>query len=703
MKKLALLVISMIFFSLVLNAQITKDTIKLLTIEVKDSILKKVPFVAIKIQKKQFDGEATRDVGELLRSIPNVSGIRKGGASIDPVIRGFKFSQLNTVLDNGVKVENGCPNRMDPVSSHVEAEDIEGIEVVKGPFVLKYGPALGGVINLISEKPHPYEKFELHADALYGFETNWNGQKEHISIFGGNKKIYFLLAGGYRDYGCYKSRNSDGHDTTYNSSFKKYNYVAKLGYSLKRNQSILLSYNEIHGRDVLYPALPMDEKSDDTRMMTLDYNALNISTVLKSLDAKIYYSDVDHVMDNSNRSNWVSKQMISDVNALNIGGRAELGMQIKKHKLFMGLDYENIYKDGTRTMSMLMMGTTSTKKSNLWKEAKIQNVGLFAEYKTFFSSFELDAALRLDNNSANSGDTLKIIKDDIEYFNDVRTNYLNFSFSLGITKEITNELSVSLALGRGVRSPNMLERFIKLMAVGYDNFDYLGNPQLKPETNNEVDLTFKYSNEKIGSFYLNGFYSYVQDYISGVMLPSSVVLPQTAGTLGVKQFVNIESVSFTGIEFGYTSPEKYKLGGSLIAAYTYGYVPTIKKYILTGTNVTGDTILTNDALSEIPPLETTVSIYYKFLKGKLVPKISLRVVSNQHHVSEAFYEQETPGFALLNFSIKSNITKNISISGGINNIFDRSYYEHLNRKIIGTTDKLYEPGRVFYFNLNVKI
>ena len=86
-----------------------------------------------------------------------------------------------------------------------------------------------------------------------------------------------------------------------------------------------------------------------------------------------------------------------------------------------------------------------------------------------------------------------------------------------------------------------------------------------------------------------------------------------------------------------------------------------------------------------------------------MPKISVRVVADQRHVSEAFYEPYTPGFALLNFSVKYNIIKYVSVSGGINNIFDRSYYEHLNRKIIGTTGKLYEPGRVFFVTLNVKI
>jgi iron complex outermembrane receptor protein len=637
--------------------------------------------------------------------VPNVSSLRKGGISLDPVVRGFKFSQLNVILDNGIKIENGCPNRMDPVTAHVEAEDIEKIEVIKGPFVLKYGPSFGGVINLITEEPHPYNKFEIHASAIYGFETNWNGQKEHISLYGGNKKIYFLLSGNYKDYGNYKSGNLEGHDTTFSSSFKKYNYSGKLGFAIKHNQSIMLSYTGISGRDVMYPCLPMDEKSDDTRIVSADYKAKDLINSIKLLDIKIYQSNVDHVMDNSKRAGYLTKQMIADVNAINTGGRAEITLQQKKNKILAGLDMENISKDGTRIMTMQMMGTTSTKKSNLWYNALVQNAGIFAEYSTIFSSFEVNASIRGDFNKAISDDTLKIIKNGIDYFNDVNSQYLNFSASAGITKKINEYFNISLAFGRGTRSPNMTERFIKLMAVGYDNYDYLGNPQLKPETNNEIDLTLKYSKDNIGGIYLNGFYSHVQNYITANLLPASVITPQTQGVFGVKQFVNTKYVTFMGCEFGYTSPDKYKFGGSVVAAYTYAVISSVTKYIVTGTppQVTGNTIIKNDALSEIPPFESTLNIYYKFLKGNLIPKITFRAVADQRHTSEAFYEPYTPGFGLLNFAIKYKINNYVEINAGVNNIFDRAYYEHLNRKIIGTTGKLYEPGRVFFVNLYVNI
>jgi iron complex outermembrane receptor protein len=701
--KILLLTASLLMLMSGLKAQDLADTISLGTVEIRDSLITRAPFVTSQVTKAILQAAPTRDLGDYLRSIPNVGGIRKGGGAIDPVVRGFKFSQLNVVMDGGIKIENGCPNRMDPVTAHVEVEELSEINVVKGPYLLNYGPALGGVINLQTEDPHPYAKFEIHGNAIFGYETNWDGAKEYFSLYGGNSKIYFRASGGYKKYGDYSSGSSEGEATEYNTSFRKYNYGAKVGYTITSKQNILLSYSESHGRDVMFPALTMDEISDDTRMMSADYSAKNLSEVITSLDVKIYQTDVSHLMDNSNRETWNTKQMVADVDAVNTGGKAIMGLKFGKHIVSGGLDFENIYKDGIRTMTMQMMGGTSTKKFNLWNKAVIQNAGLIAGYNAVFGLFAVNAGLRLDINKADSEDTLVLIKNGVEYFNETASQYVNFSGNLGATRNLTDKLSVSLAIARGTRSPNMLERYIKLLTVGYDSYDYLGNPQLKPETNNEVDLTFKYADGKLGNIYINGFYSYVKDYISAELLPSSVITPGTLGAPGVKQFVNVDNATFTGFEVGYTSPQAYKLGVSVVAALTYGRIPEVTKYIITAGQVTGDTLLKNDALPEIPPFETTISINYRLLKGKLVPKISYRLVAAQNHVSEAFYEPETPGFSLLNFSIAYTITKNININAGANNIFDVSYYEHLNRKIVGSTEKLYEPGRTFFVTLNLSI
>ena len=278
----------------------------------------------------------------------------------------------------------------------------------------------------------------------------------------------------------------------------------------------------------------------------------------------------------------------------------------------------------------------------------------------------------------------------------MHSQFTNLSFSIGITRRINSNLDISLAFGRGTRSPNMLERYIKLLPVGYDRYDYLGNPQLHPETNNEIDLTLQYRHENFGQMSLNLFYSYVQDFITGNLLPPSVVTPQSQGVLGVRQFNNTDHIISTGFEFGYNSPENYKFGGSVIMALTYGVIPEVTKYIISDGEVVDEVILNKDAVPEIPPFEGTINMYYKFIKGKLVPNIKLRMVAPQRHVSRAFYEQETPGFALMDFSIRWEIVKFVELNTGISNIFDRGYFEHLNRRIIGSNENLYEPGRVFF-------
>lgn len=667
-------------------------------------VLSKLPYIETIIVKKQIDENAVRDVGEFMRGSKNIGGVRKGAVGIDPVVRGFKYSQLNIQMDNGLKIEGGCPNRMDPATAHVEIEDLESIEIHKGPYALKYGPSFGGVINMKTVSHDISDTAHIHVNASTGFESNWGGYKGQLSVHGGNKFMFFNLSGGRKDYGNYK----DGNGNEVKSEFNRYNYKAKLGFRPAKNQTIVLSYDESHGFDIRFPTLPMDERQDDTRLMSLDYTARNLSGFLNSITAKIYNSDVNHKMDNKNRPFSDTVVAVSDIHAVNQGGRLETGFNIPKGSLTAGVDYENILKDGQRDKNMILQPNLPVKTEKLWNEAVINNTGIFAEYSVNIKTFELVGSARLDFNNANSGDIIIQHPMQGEIYNyssdSIKSNFTNFSFSLGATKILTKKLSLSLSLGRGVRSPDMTERYIILLPIGYDRFDYLGNPQLEPEANNQIDLTLQFKCEKLGMAQINGFYSLVNNFITGQRLPPAIQKPLTNGVLGVKQFYNAGNARFTGFEFVYSSPAKHKFGGQLFAAYTYGTIDEVKKYVLNDQgNVVDDEILENDAVSEIPPFDATASVHYRFFKGKLIPKINLRMVAAQKHVSEAQYEPTSEGFFLAGISINYNFNEYLFVSGGVNNLFDVAYYEHLNRNIIGSTTNLYEPGRIFYINLMFKI
>jgi len=680
---------------------ITRDTIKLKEVEVYG---KTVNFFLINvIHLKTFESTVIRDIGDFLRQEPNVSGIRKGGVAIDPVVRGFKYNQVTVLLNSGVKIEGGCPNRMDPVSAHVESENIQKIEIIKGPYVLKYGPVLGALINLESELPHPYVKPEIHGEVLYGFESNWNGQREHIALSGGNDRVFFNASGGYKDYGNYTAGNHE----QYNTSFQKIYGTAGLGFMLNKNHKIILTYAYDQGKNVMYPALPMDERLDQTHISSFNYTGQHLSKIWQSVELQGYFSPVHHVMDNLNRPASKTMQAVTTVDAWDAGGKLNGILQSGNHKIQLGLDFEHIYKDGDKkmTMKMVMEGDTftSVKYANVWLNALYNNAGSFAEYQLPLKGIDITAALRLDYNQANSSDTFRLVNNGISYFDDLSSTYFNLSFSLGIKKQLTSYLSLSAAVGRGTRSPSILERFIKLMPVQYDSYDYLGNPQLKPEKNHQADISFEFSHPSLGALSVGGFFSLITDYIIGKVIPPSVIKPSTQGAPGVKQFSNTDLVYLTGFETAYRSPSAKKWGLLVNVAATYGTEPEAVKYIVSGGQVVGEEAVKNDPLPEIPPLEGSVQFSYKFLQTKLVPRVTVRLVSEQNRVSQSYGEQETPGFITAAASVSYTPCKFASLAAGVENIFDTPYYEHLNRRIVGSTERLYEPGRVFYFTVILKI
>jgi iron complex outermembrane receptor protein len=688
------------------------DTIKLSPVEIMDKVLNKVPYIRSTIIRTTLDENAVKDIGEVLRTIPNVSGLRKGGANIDPVVRGFKFSQLITLINGSIGIEGGCPNRMDPTTSHIDIDDIERIEVIKGPFALRYGPSFGGVINLITVQPAGGEKFELHAKAVSGYESVSNGNREHLAISGGIRPVNFVVTGNRLQYGDYK----DGKGNTVRSSFTKYSYGARLGFTPFKNHNFVLSYLGSYHQNVRFPALQMDERSDDTRIMGFSYVTKGLKGTFSGANLKASYTDVRHIMDNKYRSNSDTMVAVSDVNATTLGVRGGVDLNFRdQYFLFVGGDFQQINKDGDRVKTMIMQGVYNgmipTKTEALWNEAMIQNIGLYSEFKTSFGTFDIVAALRADYNSASSGDivvygsttpggTPPILLSNTN----TGSNYTNISFNAGGTKNFGDNISLSLTAGRGVRSPNILERFIILLPVGYDNYDYIGNPQLKPETNNEADLTLKYSHSVAGTVEFNIFYSFVQDFISGRRLAPSVQKPLSMNVLGVKQFYNAGDATFMGFELGYSLPTEHALGASVSVAWTYATISEVTKQILDPTKiisqqVVGEEVVKNDAVSEIPPMEVNAGLSYKFFNGRLIPRVSGRFVLDQPHVSSAYYEKTTPGFIILNAGLTYKYSSLISFNGGINNLLDTYYYEHLNRRMIGSTSKLYEPGRNLFASI----
>jgi iron complex outermembrane recepter protein len=680
---------------------------------VKDQYIKEIPYMQHTLLKEDIEMMAVRDIGDQLRMLPNVGGIKKGGVNIDPVVRGFKFSQITTLLDGAVSIEGGCPNRMDPTTSHIALDDMAEMQVLKGPFALRYGSVFGGVVNLIPVKPMANDIFTFNVKGVRAYESNWNANREYVNVSGGNQKVYFLASGYQLKAGNYK----DGNGTTYITNYHKFGYKAAVGFRPLRNHEAMFSFSNSMSKGVMFPALPMDDRSDDSRVLSFDYKIGKLTETINSVDLKLYSTLVDHTMDNKQRPFSDTTVAIAHIIAEVQGLRFETGLNVFGGHMYVGIDQKTITKDGDRAKHMIlqnpMNGMVPLKMEQLWNDAEISSAGLFAEYKRRIDRLDVIAAARYEMNNATS-DTIKLyggtLMTPTELINisETESKLQGLSVSAGATYNFNEKLALSFAAGRGTRFPDMLERFIVALPVGFDNFEYMGNPQLKPEINNEIDLNVRYTHPTFGGIDFTMFYSYVQDYIMGQRKPVSEQRPLTDNVYGVKQFQNFETAVFAGFEFALKTPEKYSFGLSASASYTQGIINNTVKPILDPAqpplqSVIGEEKVPNDPAPEIPPLEMNLMAKYKIFNNKLIPSVSYRWVAAQNRVSEAFFESETPGFNILGMNVAYKHSQQLSFSAGVNNLLDVAYYEHLSRRIIGSKVNFYEPGRSFYINMIVNL
>lgn len=650
----------------------------------------------VQIHAETLKSTRFADVGTLLRNASNVSGIRKGTAGIDPVIRGFKYAQLNVQV-NGASIEGGCPNRMDPPTAHLDLNAISSIKILKGPFALKYGTNFGGVLLISRFQPHFYNHFENHIQLSMGGQTNQGGNKSGVRIFGGNKKCYYELSGNRLEYGDYQS----GNGTIIAGALHRTGFAASTSIKVAKNHIMGFSTDISQGKNIDFPALSMDERLDNTRLFNFNYDAKKLAGIVNKLHLNVYQSLVHHEMDNKERPFSDTVVAVSVIDAVNTGFKFSSTFNVLKGTLDLGTDFYYITKNGQRDKYLILQPNLPVKKENLWHSAFVKNLGFYAVYSRNINAFYWTAAFRLDCNKAGSLALQKTLAGG-EYRNDITgSTYYNGSFSSRITWQIDEKSAVSLSIGSGTRSPDLTERFIILLPIGMDPYDYLGNPQLKPETNNEMDLNYRINFRQAGTIKASVFYSYVTNYISAKTVSPSVIRPATPGVLGVKQFGNIPYAQLKGFELSWYSSVNKLWQMILNASYTMGTNPVTLKPVMVNGQVVDELTIYNDPLPEIPPFEMDIHFKYSFFAHKLVPKAMLRLVAAQNRVSQAFLEKTTPGFTVADAGLKYHYNSHFTIYAGIHNLFNKNYYEHLNRISVKNSTPLYEPGRIFYMNLNL--
>lgn len=621
-----------------------------------------------------------RDVGDLLNDMPGFAMIKRGGYALDPVFRSFKYEQLNVVYDGGVELTHACPNRMDPATTHVNPEEIRKIELIRGPFSVRYGPSMGATINIVTETPFQESADGFGGSLEGGYEFNGNGKSTRLTLNHQKGNYRFFAGGGLKDYGNYS--NGDGKEIP--ASFKTYDYTLKGGLQAAPDHQIQLTWRQGFVRDVLHAGLMMDTDYDNTSMAVADYQWRPMGATVHEVTAKFYGSYVDHRMSNRLRPNFKSTESVSDVAATTFGGRVEATLLAgARHWWFAGADMRYMGRTGSRDRLQkvnLMTGEPLAKPlafvDTIWPDASISQTGLFLESRRLLGSrWTLLTGVRTDFVFANAREAEADF--DKLYANDLKNDTeINFSATASLAFQPTEQWNLQLALGRGVRTANMIERYINHFNVGRDPYEYVGNPKLKPEANNQIEWSVQREGE-LFEFGFQVFYSYLQDYITARV--DSTLKRKFMPTQNPKvsrRFVNLDKAEQMGFEFhaGIQLLRGLNLSGNV--AYTYA-----------------QNLDWNEPLPEVAPLEATLTLHYE--RKIWWAELRGRLVSEQTRVSQIFGEPATPGFETLDFRAGVEPLPGLTLGLGVLNLFDATYWEHLNRAYVNMPEQgiLYEPGR----------
>ena len=595
------------------------------------------------------------DGADLLQSVPNMSIIRKGGSSGDPLFRGLGGSRLSVNADDQF-IYGGCGMRMDPPTAYIHPNSFDKVVVTKGPQTVTQGMGLvSGSVQFIRKDPDFTEKpYNINATLTAGSNDRLDGSLE--AEFGG-KYGYVRTNISHNEADDYK----DGDGNRIHSNFKRDSQMLQLGVTPTENTTVAGTYERSRAK-VAYADRMMDGSKFDRDAWNIRFTQRNLTPWFSELELRYGKSEIDHVMDTySLRTiyNPAGKQIKNANNPKRNTdtGRLKATFDWDKLNLQTGLDYlDDVHvarheRGGDGYSHKPYMPNQSFKQWGIFTEASWQQT----------DNQRWVAGLRHDQVKAHY-DTARVTDPVLKHqkFN------LNSGF-LRWERNTDNGLKYYAGFGIAERAPDYWERLRS------------ENKAIRAEQNRQIDAGVIWKRPNLHAS-VSVFGSNIKDFI---------MMERQGMNFNVR---NINASRFGGeAEVKWTFAPNWEVGTSL--AYTRGKNRTDGK-----------------PLAQTPPLEWNNTL--AFDNGKFSAGALWRVVAKQNRYSKGqgnIVGQDigaSSGFGVLSLNAGWKFSKYATLQGGVDNVFNKTYAEFVSRggdPSAGTqTMRVNEPGRTAWLRLQAK-
>ncbi len=563
------------------------------------------------LRKKSF-----HDLTDALRDVEGVT-VNGSANETDISIRGMPADYTLILVDG--KRQSARESRVNGNRGYEQsfvppAEAIERIEVVRGPMSSLYGSdAIGGVINIITRKVTP----EWGGSVTYDYSARQHSDQ------GNARQTQFYLNGplitdtlGLQAWGRYLDRQADD-DVEITNGYTKADHkdiTARLAYTPTADHDILLEggATRLENGDGLSPNWATREQENNRDHLSLSHQGRwGWAT-----------SDVSLAWEKSSREGLATESQ-ADV----LGRKPTVENTVLDAKLVMPTE-RNITTTGLQWNDTRVTDWNQALGDRKNYEYSVVQKALFAENEwSVTDTFALTTGLRMDHHEQYG---------------------VHFSPRLYGVWNATDEWTFKGGVARGFKAPELRAVIEDYAVLRRNTFAMLGNPDLKPETSTNYELSALWSNRDNLSAGATVFYNDFKDKLS------TVTTTERYNGFIVMERVNVDKAVIQGMELN----GRWDVSETVAIKGNFTYTDSEQK---SGANAGAPLALT-------PERKANVRADWQFSE-----RLDLYAAVNYYgkEYGSTLTEEPAPGYTTGDLGGSYEFSKNLSFNAALQNVTDK--------------------------------
>ena len=508
---------------------------------------------------------------DLFRDLPGLDITGVGTNQTRPTIRGLSGQRV-LLLEDGLRLNNSRRQQdFGELPALAGISGIDRIEVVRGPASVLYGTdAIGGVVNIISAQPPASGSDAIRGWAAFRYSTADKQQTPSGGVDGRFGRLSFRATGAYRETDSYDAPSGtfgdislDNDVKVHDTGVRDFSYNASAAWDLGRRQSIFARAERYEARHAGFgyvenddlgatgaPTIQITYPRQEVQRYSLGWRALALgAAVADRVEITTYLQENSRDLNldvfvpfgpGTPPGAGVTSEQRNFTDLSTIGFRAEATKLIAgRHLLTYGADAFRDHSDNTDSSRTVVTGfgppQTRVSTRPQVPNASFRSAGLFAQGDLRVHdrlSFVLGG--RVQDILAKTRETPGLTDPSFESRDRTAVGTANAVI------HAASGLNVIAGVGRGFRSPNLVERFFEGPTPEGSGYQQR-NLDLDPETSINVDLGVRW---RRGVMYAEGFV-FRNDVRNGIAIEAT---GDTINRLPVYQNVNVDRLRFTGFE-----------------------------------------------------------------------------------------------------------------------------------------------------------